>query len=429
MLLRYLNLGYNVLFEGKHGIGKTHIIVECFERAGLKWKYFSASTLDPWVDLVGVPKEVDDETDGGKVLDLIRPSYIKHDEIEAIFFDELNRAPDKVLNAVMELIQFKSINGHKLNNLKVIWGAINPDDDEGTYTVNKLDPAQRDRFHVQIRVPYKVDRDYMSKKYPAFGSIFCDWWEKLPTESKDMVSPRRLDYAADAYMNRGRLEDVLPPQVNLRELRTNLTSLPTAAQLSRIATAEEAEKWLKNPNNVLVMMDLVKAGNKQAVDFFNKFTSDLPKEMIVPFAELVSAKSKGTEIVSSLKEMVEKLPPIGDRGCAAQINNTDLEFLYRNGGSMENDLRALYTQDKQLLMKLSNRCQEVIMKCYAKTLTQVLFGPGAPELPKPTNFYHIIKILGNKFGNDVITDQVKKRINSKLYANKIVPEHHFITTK
>lgn len=28
----------------------------------------------------------------------------------------------------MELIQFKSINGKKFNNLKVIWAAINPDD-------------------------------------------------------------------------------------------------------------------------------------------------------------------------------------------------------------------------------------------------------------------------------------------------------------
>ena len=41
-------------------------------------------------------------------------------------FDELNRAKPKVRNAVMELIQFRSINGIKFNNLRMIWAAINP---------------------------------------------------------------------------------------------------------------------------------------------------------------------------------------------------------------------------------------------------------------------------------------------------------------
>ena len=51
----------NVLFVGKHGVGKTAMIKSCFERhdlvLGETFLYFSASTLDPWVDLVGVPKE------------------------------------------------------------------------------------------------------------------------------------------------------------------------------------------------------------------------------------------------------------------------------------------------------------------------------------------------------------------------------------
>ena len=43
--------------------------------------------------------------------------------------DEFSRAHKKVRNAVMELIQFKSINGRKFKNLKIVWAAINPDDD------------------------------------------------------------------------------------------------------------------------------------------------------------------------------------------------------------------------------------------------------------------------------------------------------------
>src|ERR1017187_2594601 len=115
---QYLALEYNVLFIGLHGVGKTAVVKKVFTEAyGDRWKYFSASTLDPWVDFVGTPKSVDDPR-GGQVLELIRPKFIKHDEVEAIFLDEFNRAPDKVINAVMELIQFRSINGHKLKNLK-----------------------------------------------------------------------------------------------------------------------------------------------------------------------------------------------------------------------------------------------------------------------------------------------------------------------
>ncbi len=50
----------NVLFRGRAGVGKTAVVIETFNRHKLKWKYFSASTLDPWVDFVGVPKEMTD---------------------------------------------------------------------------------------------------------------------------------------------------------------------------------------------------------------------------------------------------------------------------------------------------------------------------------------------------------------------------------
>lgn len=47
----------NVVFRGRHGVGKTTMVIDAFNRKKLKWLYFSASTMDPWVDLIGVPKE------------------------------------------------------------------------------------------------------------------------------------------------------------------------------------------------------------------------------------------------------------------------------------------------------------------------------------------------------------------------------------
>ena len=68
----------NVLMTGRHGVGKTAVILQAFERAHLRYKYFSAATLDPWVDLVGVPKEVKNE-DGTSYLDLVRPKEFQND--------------------------------------------------------------------------------------------------------------------------------------------------------------------------------------------------------------------------------------------------------------------------------------------------------------------------------------------------------------
>jgi predicted ATPase len=82
---QYLKLNYNVLFSGRHGVGKTAIVKETFEKAGLKWKYFSCSTLDPWVDLVGVPKVID-SPGRPPYLDLVRPLFIQDDQVEAFFF-------------------------------------------------------------------------------------------------------------------------------------------------------------------------------------------------------------------------------------------------------------------------------------------------------------------------------------------------------
>ena len=125
----------NVLLRGRHGVGKTALIKETFNEVfgemGKNWLYFSASTLDPWTDLIGIPKNFT-RPDGVEVFKLIPPEHFTGEEdIRAVFFDEINRTPDnKTLNAIMEFIQFKSINGRKFKNLEVVWGAENPAEDQ-----------------------------------------------------------------------------------------------------------------------------------------------------------------------------------------------------------------------------------------------------------------------------------------------------------
>ena len=70
---------------------------------------------------------------------MVRPQEFQDDEVEAIFMDEFQKT-QKVRNAVMELIQFKSINGRKFKNLKIV--DAGKDDEEFNYR-DALDPAQR----------------------------------------------------------------------------------------------------------------------------------------------------------------------------------------------------------------------------------------------------------------------------------------------
>ena len=225
-LSQWINTRKNVLFVGRHGVGKTSIVKAAWDRAGFKYRMYSCATLDPWVDFIGVPeKKMGD--DGQVYLDLIRPKEWEDDTIEAIFLDEFNRSHKKIRNACMELIQFKSINGRVFPNLKIVWAAINPEDEDGTYDVDRIDPAQEDRFHLHIDVAYEPSREYFTSRYGAdIATQACDWWGRQTVEVQNKISPRRLEYAIDHYYDNGDLWDVLPHDCGKEDLQKALGQTP-----------------------------------------------------------------------------------------------------------------------------------------------------------------------------------------------------------
>lgn len=295
---------YNVLFRGKHGVGKTATILQAFANHGLKFQYFSASTMDPWVDFIGVPKEKIDEN-GNSYLDLIRPKHFQEDAVEAIFLDEFNRSSKKVRNAVMELIQFKSINGKKFNNLKIIWAAINPEDDEeGKYDVEALDPAQFDRFHVCVDVPYIPHAPYFRDKYGvAVADVAITWWKELSKEQKNLVSPRRLDYVCDMYSKGGDIKFVLPNNVNTSKLILELSSGSISKKMKTLfETKDEAgsKAFLTVENNYAVSHPyIVKSKEYQA--FF------LP---LLPEEKLIGLMAKHNDIMNYVFNQYDKFESI-----------------------------------------------------------------------------------------------------------------------
>lgn len=206
----------NIIISGPAGTGKTSILKMAADQ--LKWnmQYYSAATLDPYTDLVGLPIP-NHET---KSVEYFRPKSI--DEADVVFFDEANRADPKTLNTLFELIQFGSINGEKLPKLKCVVAAINPND--GTYNVEDMDPALLDRFDVYLSSEPEIDYGYFSQKFgdkmarevTSFWNEYHRSYTSNARNSKNTMaylSPRRMEKIVSAYLkipNRSTIIDTLP---------------------------------------------------------------------------------------------------------------------------------------------------------------------------------------------------------------------------
>ena len=192
LLIRAAKGNFNAIVVGTHGIGKTYMVQEIAQELNLNLGYWSAATMDPYIDLVGVPYP-DKETG--------RLKFAQRNDIfnmEILFFDELNRAHLKVRNSILELIQFKRINGVKLPKLKMVWAAINPPTEE--YQVDDLDPALRDRFHVHVELAPTPSIDFLkTKMHDDTAKFIYNWWSQLKEEDREKVTPRRLEYLGTCY--------------------------------------------------------------------------------------------------------------------------------------------------------------------------------------------------------------------------------------
>lgn len=205
-LEKYMDGRFNVLLTGESGTGKTMMTLAAADKLGLSVKYYSSATLDPYADLVGIP--VPDQEN--KTTEFLRPRAI--DAADVVFFDELNRARPEVRNAVLEIIQFRTINGEPLPNLKFAVAAINPENDHN-YDTDRLDTAISDRFDVFMETTLQADYAYFKKKFgtdfaKAGITIFREYQESYQKNQKNMrpgqrtlglFSPRRLEKLMDVY--------------------------------------------------------------------------------------------------------------------------------------------------------------------------------------------------------------------------------------
>lgn len=132
----------NFFLFGRKGTGKTFITTQAIKECGLKVNYINLSVLER-SDLMGFPQLFKES----EVVNFLPPSYLpplpdnkKPDTV--ILFDEVDKAPPEITAPLLEILQFKRINGKPINvNSCILTGNLS---NEGTYS-NQISTALLDR--------------------------------------------------------------------------------------------------------------------------------------------------------------------------------------------------------------------------------------------------------------------------------------------
>lgn len=151
-LLRLTPPNQNILLAGKHGIGKSQIITDYYDRErGLPVIAFFLGQMSDPGDLIGLLHK--DETDGRSVF---LPPYWwpVGGEPVVLFLDELNRARPELLQAVQDLALNRTLAGKRLPEGSIVVAAVNEGEE---YQLTDLDPALVSRFNVYEFAPTVED--------------------------------------------------------------------------------------------------------------------------------------------------------------------------------------------------------------------------------------------------------------------------------
>lgn len=385
-LLKYAEKGYSVLLSGLHGVGKTVLTEKTFEKMGWKYKTFNSATLNPYTDVTGVPLEGKTiNTMTGKEVDcLIKrlPEIFAADDLDAIFFDEISRASKETMNGLFQLLQFKSINGYKLNRLKVIWGAYNPynpelDEEDQSYHVNQLDPAFEDRFRIHLALPYELNETYLKTKHQSIAEPFINWWQELPLELKLKCSPRRLEESIITYKDGFDLKDVLYHD-ELQSVLPNLKEriyLANSSNQVKFFIESLAEQSIENAalkiniENVELVIDAIKAKELKPI-YLKSINQDLLANII---ARGVDTKLEKAIDLLKNKDKSFTLSPLAEKILFNRrvVLDTAIQEAFV-GNSIKNNVN-----NEAILVQFSNLFFQLLlnykMNCVKNNITKIDF--------------------------------------------------------
>ena len=142
-----------VCIWGPHGLGKTASVMAFARERGWKVAYCAPAQFEEIGDLHGLPTRVDPspEHHGDEYTAYLPPEWVPREEGPGILLlDDLNRADDRILRGLMQLLQNFEMFSWTLPNKWQIVCTANPEDSD--YSVTPMDDAMLTRMlHVSLR--------------------------------------------------------------------------------------------------------------------------------------------------------------------------------------------------------------------------------------------------------------------------------------
>ena len=146
--------GTPVCIWGTHGLGKTQLVRDYARNHGWKFAYAAPGQFEEMGDLHGLPIVVDPTPDqpnsGDEYTIFAPPEWVPKDEGPGILLlDDINRADDRILRGIMQLLQNFELFSWQLPDKWQIVATANPED--GDYSVTAMDDAMLTRMvHVTM---------------------------------------------------------------------------------------------------------------------------------------------------------------------------------------------------------------------------------------------------------------------------------------
>lgn len=241
--------GQTVFVEGPPGIGKTtEIEIKIRERRpDAKVLTISMANASPEDFSLVMIKD-------GKLKRTLNRFFSEEGE-KYLIADEIWRAPDDVMDCMLELFQERAVAGIP-TGLNGIIALNNPRDLEGhQLDVGDPDTAQADRFtmNVSVSAQHMGFRSYLIKTYGDTAEHFIEWWEGLSTVDQALYNVRVLESAIKWYLIGMPLSmtapwyDGMQMEISFLELERRLADRPLVKIKEVAANADTYAEQLAAP--------------------------------------------------------------------------------------------------------------------------------------------------------------------------------------
>ncbi len=248
---------------GDHGIGKTETIETFARERDYKFAYIAPAQFEEMGDLLGMPKILSEDSDRDTTI-FVPPSWVPKEEGPGILLiDDVNRADDRILRGIMQLLQNYELVSWKLPRGWDIIMTANPDG--GDYSVTPMDYAMLTRV-LHITLVFEV------KKWAL-------WAEK------NGVDPRGINFV------------LTYPEVVIGDRSTPRTLVQFFENIRLI-------KDLKADLGLVKMLADASLDANTVTSFISFINNDLSK-LISP-EEILDAKNFEEEVLQVIKPLVDR---------------------------------------------------------------------------------------------------------------------------